>query len=611
MTGQPLSRHTSISVQNSLRQRSGRGCSPYSARWATWPLHVRLRLRISIRHLQKNWSRWDLKFNNGAPHSVRQALPSTDVSERDPDDLAVRLGISPRFVELILELPGTKSAEDIATRLAAFGALQQALTAGTLPEPGELQWPREPLCSSFLETASRLQLPRFTYQYPEVLLTLLKHFLAMVHEFEEQLPPTEDDQPQQSEGSDPDAKPEPEDWWNTKPESGAAELADSLMDAFEKEWEPAMENLEAAQQAFEDLEPLMDSEEGFTPEGAVWQKSGWREVAELSRRLARLRPLQRLIAELGRGGGMGAMRRAPAQIYAPRSPLGVVESEASPSQTKGLTRSGELSRTLPSELHLLARGGALGRGGKDGMAASTPVGRDDTGMAGPGVDSGAANSSAGTPPRPGSTDPARLLFMARRLERTLLSYERCGWADDLPTRVLTRQELRPAAEQGPILLCLDTSGSMQGEPESVAKALALEATRAALRQRRRCLLYAFSGLQDVKELELGLNTAGVTQLLDFLAHSFNGGTELDEPLRRCMARVTLEEWKLADILIVTDGQLAAPAPLICEQLAHAREHLGLRTHGLVIGDRVSEAMTAFCSQTHLFRGGVLTSSPMR
>lgn len=52
---------------------------------------------------------------------------------------------------------------------------------GTLPEPGELQWPREPLCSSFLETASRLQLPRFTYQYPEVLLTLLKHFLAMVH----------------------------------------------------------------------------------------------------------------------------------------------------------------------------------------------------------------------------------------------------------------------------------------------------------------------------------------------------------------------------------------------------------------------------------------------
>lgn len=179
------------------------------------------------------------------------------------------------------------------------------------------------------------------------------------------------------------------------------------------------------------------------------------------------------------------------QIYAPRSPLGVVESEASPSQTKGLTRSGELSRTLPSELHLLARGGALGRGGKDGMAASTPVDRDDTGMAGPGVDSGAANSSAGTPPRPGSTDPARLLFMARRLERTLLSYERCGWADDLPTRVLTRQELRPAAEQGPILLCLDTSGSMQGEPESVAKALALEATRAALRQRRRCLLYAF------------------------------------------------------------------------------------------------------------------------
>ena len=45
------------------------------------------------------------------------------------DDLAIELGIRPRFVELILELPGTKSASDASLRLRAFGALQAALAA--------------------------------------------------------------------------------------------------------------------------------------------------------------------------------------------------------------------------------------------------------------------------------------------------------------------------------------------------------------------------------------------------------------------------------------------------------------------------------------------------
>jgi uncharacterized protein with von Willebrand factor type A (vWA) domain len=46
---------------------------------------------------------------------------------------------------------------------------------------------------------------------------------------------------------------------------------------------------------------------------------------------------------------------------------------------------------------------------------------------------------------------------------------------------------------GPIILCLDTSGSMRGAREVVAKALALECMRGAHRQQRSCYLYAFSG----------------------------------------------------------------------------------------------------------------------
>ena len=57
----------------------------------------------------------------------------------------------------------------------------------------------------------------------------------------------------------------------------------------------------------------------------------------------------------------------------------------------------------------------------------------------------------------------------------------------------SRLEIRPADEQGPIILCLDTSGSMMGAREVVAKAVAVACIRAAVHQGRKCFLYAFSG----------------------------------------------------------------------------------------------------------------------
>ena len=54
-----------------------------------------------------------------------------------------------------------------------------------------------------------------------------------------------------------------------------------------------------------------------------------------------------------------------------------------------------------------------------------------------------------------------------------MSYERTGWLEGEPARATGRLEIRPAAELGPIIVCLDTSGSMAGARETVAKALPL------------------------------------------------------------------------------------------------------------------------------------------
>lgn len=44
------------------------------------------------------------------------------------------------------------------------------------------------------------------------------------------------------------------------------------------------------------------------------------------------------------------------------------------------------------------------------------------------------------------------------LDDTALCYADAGWLDNEPSKVTGRLEVRPAAELGPIIVCLDTSG---------------------------------------------------------------------------------------------------------------------------------------------------------
>lgn len=184
----------------------------------------------------------------------------------------------------------------------------------------------------------------------------------------------------------------------------------------------------------------------------------------------------------------------------------------------------------------------------------------------------------------------------------LMSYDRTGWLDDQPSKLTDRTEIRPAAELGPIILCLDTSGSMSGARETVAKALALECLRGAMRQRRACFLYAFSGPQDVQELELKVDMDSLDSLLDFLSCSFMGGTDVDQPLKLSLERLkTRPEWAMADILMVTDGEIPMPDASILSTIETMSETVGLKVHGLLVASQVTEPMKKLCTKLHTFK----------
>ena len=142
---------------------------------------------------------------------------------------------------------------------------------------------------------------------------------------------------------------------------------------------------------------------------------------------------------------------------------------------------------------------------------------------------------------------------------------------------------------------------MHGAREVVAKALTLECMRGAHRQGRKCYVYAFSGPGDVMELELGRDTASLSRLLSFLTMSFSGGTDVDAPLALSLERLTREEWDLADILMVTDGEIPSPNEDILRKLKVAREGLGLEVHGLLVGKNVTEPMKELCTHLHVFK----------
>ena len=128
-------------------------------------------------------------------------------------------------------------------------------------------------------------------------------------------------------------------------------------------------------------------------------------------------------------------------------------------------------------------------------------------------------------------------------------------------------------EMGPMLVCIDTSGSMQGGAEAVAKAVVLEAVRTAHAQQRGCHLFAFSGPDEVVETELAADCDGIARLANFMGQTFRGGTDISGPLERALAKLDERHWQLADLLIASDGEFGA-TPAVAAQIRRAKENDG-------------------------------------
>ncbi len=143
------------------------------------------------------------------------------------------------------------------------------------------------------------------------------------------------------------------------------------------------------------------------------------------------------------------------------------------------------------------------------------------------------------------------LFYLKLSEKKLLTYDFHGYISNNEEIIEEINKEVPEGEtKGPIIICVDTSGSMHGVPERVAKTLCFAILRVALLQNRRCYLISFS--TGIETIELSDFYNNLPLLIQFLSHSFHGGTDATPALREAVKMLNDENYSKADVLMISD-----------------------------------------------------------
>lgn len=444
----------------------------------------------------------------------------------------------------------THSQGSLEPRLQGLKRLQQDLLQGQGAQPAAWSWPPPAVALPLSQAMNRLALERFAQAQPTLCTTLLMSVLFHLDFIVDY----------QDRGASPEQ---------------AIAMAVS---AFADEWQARSGQMDELITVF-----------GLLPEDAkhsrwdhlrgVLQSDGWQEVLRVHRLLEQLPGLAKIIRELGRAHATDApdtrtqsLVTRPDQAVALRTEQRTVRVPDMPGETRGIQRSDRIARMLPSESLLLGH------------------------------------------PR------LRLLWHARRAERSLLCYEDDDHLSEERLQQSLVQQPRPGlqpAQQciaGPLLVCVDTSSSMQGGAEAVAKAVVLEAMRTAHAQQRACHVLAFGAAGEMLELELGLHSEGIARLSDFLGQAFRGGTDICGPLERVLEKMEEMRWQRADLLLASDGEFGA-TPAVAARLDAMKRTQGLRVQGVLIGDRETLGLLEVCDRIYSVRdwrrfGGLQVESPV-
>lgn len=172
----------------------------------------------------------------------------------------------------------------------------------------------------------------------------------------------------------------------------------------------------------------------------------------------------------------------------------------------------------------------------------------------------------------------RLDFMRRYFEHGVLMHEMIGYAE---------------AGKGPVVVCLDVSGSMGAGKLAWARATALSTISIAHREKRHAAAVDFdtriTGTWEFPHHQ----PISTGMVVEYAATGASGGTDITVALRKALEICdTQPNFKKADVLLITDGEDTFGQDDI--ELRSIFEQKGIRVHGVGIAIKRSTYLDEMC-----------------
>lgn len=178
-------------------------------------------------------------------------------------------------------------------------------------------------------------------------------------------------------------------------------------------------------------------------------------------------------------------------------------------------------------------------------------------------------------------DETAVLFDMKFVEGRLMCFEMEGMqarSHDVEEEIVI--EVEEEDKLGPIIICVDTSGSMAGMPETIAKAVTLFIATRAISQKRNCFLINFS--TGIETLDLS-GQIGMGEVIAFLQRSFHGGTDVGPALTHALQMMTEKNYEQSDLLIISDFIMGSLPESQYQKISNAKANKN-RFYSLSIGD---------------------------
>lgn len=180
------------------------------------------------------------------------------------------------------------------------------------------------------------------------------------------------------------------------------------------------------------------------------------------------------------------------------------------------------------------------------------------------------------------SDPeTAILFDLKYVESRLMCFDMQGIQNrSKEVEIEEEHQVSEEDKMGPIVICVDTSGSMHGSPETIAKAVTLFMATTARQKKRDCYLINFSTAIETLDLSGGYN---LQTLIAFLQKSFHGGTDVEPAITHGLNIMEKDEYTNADMLIISDFVMSSLSKKMLEAIEKQRAS-GNRFYSLCIGN---------------------------